>query len=68
MTQYTVTAYSEGSHWQLRALGIRGSRTRVPFLKDAEDTMRPLLARLTGDDVDTIDIELLALPGPGGFD
>ena len=68
MNRYTVTAYREGTKWYLQAARIRGATTHVDFLADAEDAMSAVLARLTGEDAGTIGIDLIALPGPGGFD
>jgi hypothetical protein len=68
MTTYTVIAYCSERQWTLRAVGVPGAVVREPFLDDAEAVLRALLASLTGEDADSIVIDLAPIPGPGGFD
>jgi hypothetical protein len=68
MNRHTVTAYRDERQWNLRALSVPGAITRGASLDDAEVAMRTLLAALTGKEADSFAIDLVPLPGPGGYD
>ncbi|WP_423462805.1 hypothetical protein ACO229_22100 [Promicromonospora sp. MS192] len=68
MTTYTVIAYRGERRWTLRALDLPGAVAQGVLLEDAEAVLRAVIARLTGEDVDGIVLDLAPIPGPGGFD
>lgn len=68
MNSYTVVAYRGERRWTLRALGVPGAVVHAVLLDDAEAAIRTLLAQLTGEDAESLAIDLAPIPGPGGFD
>lgn len=68
MNRYTVVAYRDEREWTLRATSVPGAIARAVFLDEAERAIRARLADLTGEDADSLAIDLMPIPGPGGFD